>query len=399
MHAARLSLALLLLVIPFKVASAQQDLEDRDWKRSRDWTRPLFFETRLPYSGTGVRADIPPLRYNRAEGFVLGIRAPELTADDWERARPVGQLGYAFALGKWRVDAGIEARPFADNPSLVGTKLGLRYRINTTTEDSWKAPWTENSLAAFFVRNDFFDYYEAEGWTVYASQPLGRRIQLSVGYRAEEHRSLGNETSWSLFGDGPFRLNPAITEGHSRSVVAALDAGRVRHLYDRPRGSALRVEFEMAPEAFGSELVYTTVTADVRTYGRVTKNTTYAARVRGGFTGDDTPMQKMFTLGGVGSVRGYPLNVIAAERMVLASVEYGLTDVDLLLEELDLFGFADAAWTHSDTFNADPEEILASAGVGVGLVERKVRLELAFPLRDIGTGLEPTLWFRLYPQF
>src|SRR5690606_37387381 len=112
----------------------------------------------------------------------------------------------------------------------------------------WKAPSVENSLAAFFFRNDFYDYYEAQGWSAYLTQPLHRRVQVSVGYRSEEHRALENETAWSIFGDGSFRPNPIIEEGLARSVVAAVDAGRVRHRLGRPVGTALRIEYEIASD-------------------------------------------------------------------------------------------------------------------------------------------------------
>ena len=373
--------------------------DDHNWSYTRRWTRPLIYETTLPYNESGIGGQIPPVRYNRVEGLVLGIRAPEFDADDWERAKPVGQLAYAFALGGWRYDAGFEVRPFADFASLAGLKVGLRYRFNTTTDDAWKAPWGENSLAALVFRNDFFDYYETQGWSVYTGIPLGRRIQLSAGYRSEEHRSLENETSWSIFGDGPFRINPSVDEGLIRSFVAAIDAGHIRYRLDRPVGNALRIEYETASDAIGSDLNYWRLTADARTYGKLTRHSTYAVRVRAGYADEDAVFQKLFTVGGVGTVRGYPINILRADRVVMGNLEYGLTDVDLILDDIDLFGFADAAWTSTSAFETRDEEILASAGVGIGLAGRKIRLELAFPLNDVGTGLEPSLWFRLYPQF
>lgn len=408
MNILRLAAALLLLLPPQLALSQSSSSADAplvtandefDWRQPRSWTRPLLYETNLPFNDSGLDYSLPPIRYNRTEGLVLGVSARELDADDWQRAKPVGTLSYAFALGEWRYDAGLEVRPFADFPSLAGTKVGVRYRFNTTTDDAWKAPSGENSLAALFFRNDFYDYYEVQGWSVYAMQPLGRRIQVSVGYRSEEHRTLENETSWSVFRDGSFRANPAITPGMARSIVAALEAGLVRHRLDRPYGNALRIEYEVAPDALGSDLSYSRFTVDARTYGRLTPHTTYAARLRGGLADPDGVVQKQFTLGGVGSVRGYPLNLIRADRLVLANLEYGLSEVDLILDDLDLFGFADAAWTSSNFLDQRDEEILASAGLGVGFAGRKVRLELAFPLNDVGTGMEPSLWFRLYPQF
>ena len=126
--------------------------------------------------------------------------------------------------------------------------------------------------------------------------------------------------------------------------------------------------------------------------------------MRGGTAfGGDVPFQKGFTLGGVGSVRAYPQNAFAGTRVLLGNVEYAFEDVSLfddVVDDLQLFGFADAGWVNdagTDIFRTD--DALAAAGFGVGLDERRVRLELAWPLRDVGQGLGPSLWLRLNPTF
>src|SRR5690606_14539923 len=98
-----------------------------------------------------------------------------------------------------------------------------------------------------------------------------------------------------------------VESGMSRSILAALEAGLVRYRFDRPYGSAIRVEYEVASDALGSDLSYARATVDARTYGHFSRHTTYAARVRAGFADEDAAIQKQFTLGGIGSVRGYPL--------------------------------------------------------------------------------------------
>ena len=311
------------------------------------WNPPRIFETDLPFNNQGIGGRIPAIRYNRVEGLALGVRLPELDADDWEQVRPVGQVSYATAMGAWRFAAGVEARPFSGPTVFSGTRVGLRYRLNTATNDDWKMPWTENTLAAFFVRNDFFDYYEVQGWSVYANQPLGRRVQISAGFLSEEHRTLARETSWSLFGDGSFRPNPPADEGLSRSVIAALDAGNVHSLRDRPRGTALRAEIEVAPDAFGSELTFTRLVGELRHYGRIDRTNSYALRIRGGFATDDVPLQKTFSIGGPGSVRGYPLNWIWADQMVLANAEYTFSGTDIILDDVDFFAFVQCATFHA----------------------------------------------------
>ena len=365
----------------------------------RDWSRPLLFETRLPFGPTGFRQDIPPIRYNRVEGVVLGVGVSGIEADDWQPIKPVGQIGYAFALKEVRFDAGLEARPFARNPTLTGMVVGARYRRNTATEDEWKAPWIENTLASLLFRNDFFDYYQVEGWSAYVRQPLGRRLQVSAGFVAEEHDQLDVNTTWSLFGGGAQRPGLAIEEGNVRALRLTADAGRVRELYEHPSGMSFRTEVEWAPEGLGGDLDYNRILADARFYRQLTRTTHVAIRVRGGLASDDAPVQKLFSMGGIGTIRGYPMNARRGHRMVLGNVEYGFAEFDFGIPGIQLFAFADGGYVDPGPRSVGVEDVLFSGGSGVSLAGRKLRIELAVPLRDVGFGHDPAVWFRLYPAF
>ncbi len=115
------------------------------------------------------------------------------------------------------------------------------------------------------------------------------------------------------------------------------------------------------------------------------------------------PLQKQFTLGGIGSVRAYDQNSFPGTRMLLGNVEYIVDDIDLFgdwFDDLQFIGFADFGWTNTfGTNDFDFDDVLPTAGFGIGLDDRDVRLELAFPLRDFGGGLDPSLWLRITPSF
>ncbi len=380
-------------------AERQDDRRER-WRHYR--SRHAFnlrIGEELFWSDGAVQQGLP-VRYNRVEGLYLGLRRGPLELDAYRPTRLFGEVGYGFALENIRYSAGLDLR--VTPRGAFATKVGGYYRLGTTTEDAWKADPIENALAAFFARHDFYDYYETEGWTVYSETQLGRVGRVQAGYRDEEHRALEKNATWSLFGGDPFRLNPLASEGRSRSLIGTLEVGRVRDLTGLPRGAALRADVEVG-QGLGGDFDFTRVVADGRLYVPTSHQTSLSLRLRAGSAyGDDVPFQKGFTLGGVGSVRAYPQNVFYGTRMVAANAEvtvdqHGL--LDDLLDDLQLFGFADAGWVNRsrDAFNMD--DAFGAAGFGIGLDDRQVRLEVAWPLRDEGFGLRPTLWLRIAPPF
>ena len=384
----------------------------RDWERKRrsnDWWRYTGafvgdYSFRWPYRReTALYDTAPAIRYNRVEGPVIGIGRQPLNWNSYGRATVYGQVGYAFKLDEWRTTIGVETRVDNRRNTDYGLKVGAAFRYNTDSRDTWKTSWLENSLAAFFFENDFFDYYEVEGWTFYAVQRISPYIQFSAGYRDEIYRTLDKNTGWSLFkGDG-FAENPAIDDGDLNSLIFALEGGRVRGLHSLPRGIAFRAEVEIS-DGIGGDFAFNRYIGDARAYIPVTEFSSLGLRLRGGVTtGDFIPLQKQFTIGGIGSVRGYIQNSFLGSRMLLGNVEYIVDGIDLfddLFDDIQFIGFADFGWVNAfGTNEFDVDAVLPTAGFGIGLDDRDVRLELTFPLRDFGTGHDPSLWLRITPSF
>lgn len=344
---------------------------------------------------------LPAVRYNRVEGFVLGLGVPPLAWEDYDRAGAYGQIGYAFALDRVRYTAGLEVRPGPEGPRDFALKLGGNVHRNTTANDLWQSNWHENSLAAFFVGEDHFDYYEIQGYALYGVQQITPYAQVGIGWRSDEHRSLGRNTSWSLFREHT-RPNLVATEGLARSVVLAVEGGRVAGEAADRRGLALRTEAELG-QGLGGDFDFSRLAGEVTAFLPLRPHHALHLRTRAGVaTGDRLPVQKLFAVGGLGTVRAYPTNAFLGSHLLLVNASYqlsGLSLLDELVEELLLYGFADAAWVDGGGFTLAHDALVPAAGLGAGLGEAGIRLELAWPLRDLGTGLAPALWFRLNPEF
>ncbi len=367
------------------------------WRHYR--ARALRTGDELFWGDALVRQDLP-VRYNRVEGFYAGLRREPLDVDSRRPARLFGEIGYAFALEKPRYQIGLDLR--VTPRGAYGAKVGGYYRRGTSTEDTWKADPVENALGAFFARHDAYDYYETEGWTAYGEALLGRLGRAQLGYRDEAHRSLNKNATWALFGGDPFRANPPADSGRAHSLVGTVEVGRVRGLTSLPRGSALRADVEWG-QGLGGDFDFARLVAEGRLYVPTSRQTSLSLRLRGGSAfGDGVPFQKGFTLGGLGSVRAYPQNVFYGTRMVAANAEIAVEQPDLLdglFDDLQLFGFADAGWTNGASNQFALDDAVGDLGFGVGLDSRRIRLELAWPLRDEGFGLGPTLWLRIAPPF
>ena len=360
------------------------------------------FYSRWPFRETALYRPIPAIRYNRVEGLVLGARMLPLEWGDWENAKIYGQIGYAFTLKEPRYEIGAEFRPFPYANEDFDFKLGVSYRRNTTTNDLWKVNWVENTTAALLFEYDYFDYFQVEGFSVYAIQRLSPYVQFSAGYRSEDYRSLTTRAEWSLFEAGDFRINPAIDETRLNSIVATLEGGQLSGMYSVPRGVAFRFDGEIS-DGLDNTFNFQRYLGDVRFYIPTGYKSSFGMRFRGGYATDNTPLQKLFTLGGIGSVRAYPQNIFVGTEMLLANVEYTIASVspfDDIFDDFQLFGFADAGWVNGfQDASFDWDDVYPAAGVGTSFADRTIRLELAWPLKDFGGERDPTLWLRLTPTF
>jgi hypothetical protein len=381
----------------------------RDWKPRRvhvphgSATFAGEFTQRWPYREYGLYRNIPAVRYNRVEGFFLGVQREPLEWDRNDRGRIYGQIGYGFGMEDWRYEIGAETRfGSRDRNNNFDVKIGGSYHLNTSTNDVWKSSWAENSAAAFFFEHDFFDYYQTEGWSGYVVSRITPYAQLSVGYRADQYSSMAKTASWSLFGNNDFRPNPGINEGDMRSMVFTLEGGKVKSFNDKPSGAAFRLEAEVG-QGMGGDFDFSRYVGDVRSYTQLTKDTGLSLRLRGGFTEGTVPLQKAFTIGGVGSVRSYNQNVFLGTRMLLANAELALYEPEILdgiLNDLAILGLFDAGWTNSGGNNSFSfDDVIPAAGFGIAFDDRAFRLEVAWPLKNMGTGMDPAIWLRIAPTF
>jgi len=202
----------------------------------------------------------------------------------------------------------------------------------TDSKDQWVISTHENTGAAFFIHEDFRDYFGREGATLHASYLIRSKdeyAEATLGYKIDRYSTLVNDAEWSLFGgDKVFRANPAIDEGRMHSVTALLGYTNAIDQRYGPSGWTVTATAEFAdPGAFGGEFGFHQYIADVRRYQPLGRYDNVNLRVRVGTGHGDLPIQRAYELGGLGTMPAFRFKSFAgsgagANRMILMNGEY-----------------------------------------------------------------------------
>lgn len=273
------------------------------------------------------------LTYDRVDGLglYLGVRY-----QDPDSLLPTFSVmgGYAFNSEHWRFHFGLEQCVLRRPAIVVG---GAIYR-KLATGDSWLIGDRENSAFALLATEDFRDYYEAEGGSIYVRAVPYQDVTVETGYRFEETNWLdARRHLWSMFGGSKlFSENFSTVDQDFRLAgIAELDTTANAVWYNRVdwdtrskddpfERSAWHVtaDFEWSSNSFNSDFDYRRYTLAVRRYQRVHRRAMVIARAMAGNSDGYLPMYKRFFLGGLGTLRGYDHKEYMGTRFWLANTEY-----------------------------------------------------------------------------
>ena len=215
--------------------------EDRDefsggyYRDGRYGNRGRYYNSRSQIHNDFEIARDDIFRYNRNEGAAIYV---PFTPDTYDIPgfQVIGQVGYAFALGEWMGRLGI-------GEYLFGGRIGVLVEGHQQIQnnDEWRITPLENMISALLIHEDWYDWYRADGYggSFIARLPfryLGVRnnIQLQAKYVNEEHKAVGNNAEWSLFGgDKLFRDAYAITAEQDVNLEYSLKIGTPLYAFHR----------------------------------------------------------------------------------------------------------------------------------------------------------------------
>lgn len=350
-----------------------------------------------------IDSDIGPrLSYNKVDGFFLGLEIPKVFRGNLIPGMSLhGYGGYGFSNDRWQYYTEVNKHFFEKNR----LEIGLEGHSVTGTEDDWIIENWENSLAAFFLHEDFRDYYYRTGFGAHISQRLWSKLFLKVKFLNDEYDKTDNNTNWALFGGhkdflpnfGFLRTGENISEGFMRSMIA-------EGSWDIFDGDlSLTGSAEYADYGLGGDFEFARYIFEVRGHFGVSDFEELAFRLKLGSSEDRLPPQKAFTLGGISTLRGFSHKEFYGDQMALLNLEYILFGRKhsrhfWLLKHIRVGLFTDIGSTHSQIFNDfDADYYKSDVGFVFMNDDGDIRLNIA---RRTDTGDKPWMvTFRITQPF
>lgn len=317
------------------------------------------------------------LHFNRVNGLFLGIGRDKI---DWNprsdlfsipNVRLHGQLGYGTASKRWAYGLGAE-RLFGEKRRLL---MGAEFYNALSTEDAWRSGLTENSITAFFAGYDFFDYTRQEGFGFYAVQKAGSMLEFSAAFQSEKVMSEARNTRFSLFGKkSSYRLNPPLDSSFDEIAVDRLSLAlrwnpEYKLLSDYfSAGAAVQME-QTDLGASDDAARYQRYRADAAFFLHTGPGSLLSWRWMAGSHTGTGPQFTQFTLGGVGTLRGFGYKEFSGNRALLSNLEvkFGVPSGNRgWIEEAKtyLLIFLDSGWT---SLYVPDSQVLPEAGEEQGL--------------------------------
>jgi hypothetical protein len=330
--------------------------------------------------------------FNRVDGSTFWIkpayRSGEELAPEFDAA-----FGYGYESERVNIEADF-AQPVVPSRALY---IGVHLVDGTAADNQAEIGLGENTMAALLFKHDFMDYYDMRGVEPYVRLHLPGPTTLRFAYASEDYAALTAQTQWSFFraGRDRFRPNPGLYlfDDPAASGAGRLAAARFEIRTDTRRARSIgTVGFfgRGFVELGGGDFDYARWTADGRAYLRLGRPAHLALRLRGGsrFDAATMPSQKLFYVGGLGTVRGHAFRTQRGDRELLGNLEY-----TFLFDRLDwgamLFYDAGTAWD-SRTRDLADTTLLQAIGFGFKTSDDDFQVNFAKPL-DVDGGIETTV--------
>ena len=324
-----------------------------------------------------------------------------------------GHASYKFAAERAGYALGIE-RPLFGRPKVY---VGAELHDLTATDDRWQVSTLEATVAAAAVRKTFRDYYRRVGAQVDAAVRLASGLEVIAAWRSERHEALATRSDFSVWhSDRSFTPNVVAAPGHLNALIVgasasgrgfdreSLEASYLRHQMEDPFGRRLlqleggrnpeplwRVDWSSelsSPSAFASDFDFRRHIVTGRGLIAAGEFQTFGARAIGGWSDGVLPPQRLFSVGGIGSVHGYDFKEQAGSSMALLNLEYevgwhnGLKGAAFFDLGRAAAAGVDAPW-------------LKGVGWGVGVGD--MRVDFGYRLDDVPGSLQ--VLFRLSRTF
>ena len=338
------------------------------------------------------------IRYNRVEGPFLGLNYSRDSVIS--RLSLNGAAGYGFIDKKPKFTFG--GSLFLDAGRRY--KMGVEgYREFENIPDERYYPSLVIALGALFTKNDYRDYYYADGWRTFIEAKPLRRLSIRLLYKNEDQSIAVKLTDFSIFDKSkPFRSNPRIVEGTMRSLTIKARYGDEPVPFGLTTQNSAEVEIEHSnPELLASAFDFTRLIfrgeIRINTYSdRLLFPPALNLKLTAGISSGTLPPQRIFALesrydgvGPMGVLRGGEVKEFTGHRFVALTAEHNFRSTPFLILnipylyknsiELILHGTVAQTWSSSPLpFGATTNGWYSEAGVGISRILSFLRFDFTY---------------------
>jgi hypothetical protein len=297
-----------------RLIPVEDSLEEESWWRRLERRRAAR-RTRIIVASTGA--------YNRVEGLPIGV-GPNLrqrVGDASLDARALAILRTGSSFRSDDSDVGYQLSAELRSTRRTGYAISAEaFDVASPVED-WQMSALEAGLAAFLFRRDYRDYYDRHGGGGGLELFQRGTGSVTLGYTHERWGQRELRNPWTLWRTTPaWRPHPALDEGVMHLVRGGARLDTRNHPDDPSSGWDIGLQLEwgtgtlhalgagpMPRNASPERTNYTRGVVDLRRYNRLSPVSQLNFRLMtGGWLGGDAlPLQRRFSVGGVGSVPGH----------------------------------------------------------------------------------------------
>ena len=180
------------------------------------------------------------------------------------------------------------------------------------------------------------------------------------------------------------------------------------------RGWLINFHNEVSNEDLGGDFNFKRAIFDIRRYQPLSRYESFNFRVRVGTSSDILPFQKIFYLGGIGTLRGYDYKEFFGNRLFLANFEYRFDPERILIgppswfldDSFDIILFSDYGLAWYSEPDANMTKIFSGikmkdfkTSIGFGLGEKDDHLRVNFAWRTDTKEKKMSVYLRLRQTF
>lgn len=351
----------------------------------------LLLNDSLYSQSTAIRTAKKAIRYNRVEGFHLGMQL-KIFELNRGKIRTTAFGGYGFSSGEFTYGTNINYY----SKNALGFKGNLNFTRNITTNDEHLMGWLENTTSVFFAKKDFLDYFFTTGVRASILYRITRKHETSLKFHALEYDDIREKDVWSFYqlidSKRKYRENPEIDEERGIGVSVGYTFDSRINQFMITDNFIFNITLEKAGGALGGYFEYYGWSVNLKKYKRTFGPQMLIIRGFLGIRDRTVSEQFLYDLGGIGTLRGYKHKEFTGNRVGMVNVDYlfnraifKLLPVKFLpfYPTMSLIAFFDAGWTNLGTKplsagkSFDSSDIKTNIGIGYSIARDMVRIDFA----------------------